>query len=535
MKRITSILPLLSLFLFFAFAAASAQINARIKGTVTDPQGAALPNASVVAKNQATGVKFTTVSSSKGDYLFAQLPIGTYTVSASVSGFKSFSASGIVLTIDQEYVEPIRLQLGNATDQVQVEADSVQVNTTDMQLNNIVDSSQMVELPLIGRAFTNLELTLPGVQQPDNRFGTFSVSGAQSQQSEYLVNGADTNDIALNDIVLTPNLDAIGEFNLIDGSLNAEYDRNSGGIVTASIKQGTNHFHGDIFEFYRDTFLNTNNFFQKTYNTTGQLTSTVAPYHQNIFGGTVGGPILKDKLFFFGAYQGTHQRVPEETTSNQVYTAANLMGNFSSDLTSNTFSTNPIPSSIHVPGCATPGEMWVTCLTNLKGNVPVSAFNPLTLALTKQYVPAPDSGVNGFNYNATENTTINQYIGRFDFDPNPKNQFTVLGIYQSSSLLENLPFTGATLPGFGDGDISKIQQWTFDYVRQISSSSVNDLAAHYTRFFFNSGAPQQIVQPSSVGFQITPQDPSNATVPQLAVGWNQQWTAAPNRPGHPVR
>ena len=524
-------LPLLSLlFIFFAAAStASAQINARIRGTVTDPQGAALPNADVVATNQATGVKFTTKATAKGDYFFAQLPVGTYTISVSSPGFKNFSASGIVLTIDQEYVEPVALTLGNASDQVQVEADAVQVNTTDMQLNNVVNSSQMVELPLIGRSFTGLELTLPGVQEPDNRFtGNYSVSGAQNQQSEYLINGADSNDIALNTIALTPNLDAIDQFNLIDGPLNAEYDRNSGGIVTATIKQGTNHFHGDAFEFYRDTFLNTNNFFQKTYNqlvTNGPYvrTDTVSPYHQNIFGGTIGGPVLKDKLFFFGAYQGTREGIPQVTNASAVvYTPAQLGGNFGTDLTGTgqagikTFSSNPIPSTVKIPGCTT-GETWQACLGPTGGVVPTSAFNPVAAALVKQYVPTLPNGSTGYTFNATENTTADQYIGRVDYDFNPRNQITVLGIYQKQNLLETLPFSGATIPGFGDGDIEHIQQWTFDYVRQISNSLVNDLAAHYTRFNYNSGAPQQIVQPGSAGFAITPQDAANSTIPTIAV------------------
>src|SRR6202000_3081505 len=149
------------------------------------------------------------------------------------------------------------------------------------------NSSQMVELPLIGRNFTNLELIEPGVQAPSDRFGTLSVSGAQSQQSEYLINVAATNDIALNTIAIVPNLDAIDQFNLIEGPLNAEYDRNSGGIVSATIKQGTNHFHGDAFEFYRDTFLNTANFYQHSLAGVPHVTK----YHQNIPGGTIGGPI----------------------------------------------------------------------------------------------------------------------------------------------------------------------------------------------------------------------------------------------------
>ena len=161
------------------------------------------------------------------------------------------------MNVDQEYVENAKLSVGSTAEVVEVAASPVQVDTTDMQLSNVVDSTEMTELPLIGRGFAGLELVLPGVQASSDRFGTYSVSGGQTQQSEYLINGADTNDIALNTVALSPNLDAIDQFNLIDGPLNAEYDRNSGGIVSATIKEGSNHFHGDAFEFYRDTFLNT--------------------------------------------------------------------------------------------------------------------------------------------------------------------------------------------------------------------------------------------------------------------------------------
>ncbi len=498
-------------------------VNARIRGTVTDPSGAVVPNATVTATNESTGVKFVTKTQPNGDYLFPQLPVGTYTIAASTTGFKAFKASGILLTIDQEYVEKIAFTVGDTSETVSVQADSVQVNTTDSQLNNIVNASQMEELPLIGRNFTGLELILPGVSLPDTRFtGNYSVQGAQGQQSEYLINGADTNDIALNTIVLQPNLDTIDQFNLVDGPLNAEYDRNSGGIISATIKQGTNQIHGTGFEYYRDTFLNSNNFFQKTFSPTGQNTSVVAPYHQNIFGGTVGGPVLRDKFFLYFGYQGTHQRVPESSTQNTVYTAAQLAGNFSGDLASgatNPISSNPIPASIQIPGC-TPGETWIACLGASGGVIPTSALNPTALNLVKQYVPAPNNN-SFFTYNATTFTTTNQYIGRADYAINPRNQINVVEIYQSSTSSENLPFSGASLPGFGDQSISKIQQHTFDYVRQISSTAVNDFSAHYTRFFFDADVPQNIVQPSTAGFAITPQDTVNATIPTLTVNNGQ--------------
>jgi hypothetical protein len=548
----TTLRLILGIALLFAatiHSAYGANTNARIKGTVTDPTGAVISSASVVATNLETGVKFTTVSQADGGYFFPQLPIGTYGISVSSPGFSSFSAKGIVLNIDQEYVEPVKLSIGSAQTEVQVAADAVQVNTTDMELSNVVDAKQMEQLPLLDRNFYELEQTLPGVALPESRFGSnYSVSGSQSQQSEYLINGADTNDIALNSIVLTPSLDAIGQFTLLDGPLNAEYDRNSGGIVSASIKQGTNQFHGNVFEFYRDTFLNTNNYLEKTFDpTTGANTSVVSAYHQNIFGGTVGGPIVKDKLFFFGSYQGIHNRVPElPASTNVVYNAAQLAGDYSADidptLTSlpctaqvaaatnsncnldKNFGSQPIPATVIRPAQCLASDTWAQCAYRTGGIFPTSSFNSLATKLAGQYIPAANNGTNTYQYNPTQNSTDNQYIGRIDYDFNPKNQITVLGLYETFNLTEGAPFDGATVPGFGDEDVEHIQQWTFDYVRQLSSTAVNDLSAHYTRFNYKSVYPQQVVQPSSVGFAITPDNPAFSTLPTITVGGDASFT-----------
>jgi hypothetical protein len=510
--------------------ARAADVNARIKGTVTDPQGAVLAGIHIVAANDATGVKFDTTTGADGGYLFPQLPIGTYTITVTANGFKAYSAKGIVLNIDQEYVQPIQLTVGSTAEVVEVAASPVQVNTSDMELSNVVNGEQIVELPLIGRNFTGLELTLPGVQASNDRFGTYSVSGGQTQQSEYLINGADTNDISLNTIALQPNIDAIDQFNLIDGPLNAEYDRNSGGIVSATIKEGSNHFHGDAFEFYRDTFLNTLSFYQKSV-TTGK--GVVSPYHQHIFGGTVGGPVLHDKLFFFGAYQGTRQRVPQAGGNVSVFTSDNLAGNFSVEDNPSTvgsrpdsqtawgsWSAAPIPSSIAITGCSTAGETWAQCAYDLGGVLPTSAFNSIATNLASKYVPAPNNGTYGYTFNPVTTTTTNQYIGRGDYSLNPANQFTGLYIWNKSTTSDTLPFTGATLPGFGDQNILTIQQITFDYVHQFNSTLVNDFAAHYTRFNYQAVTPQTTVDPASLGFNIKPQDPSAKSVPTITVNGN---------------
>ena len=517
----------ISLLFTLATVSYAADVNGRIKGVVADASGAVVAGVHITATNLATGVKFTAVSGTDGVYLFPQLPVGTYSVTASASNFKTFTATGITLNIDQEYVENIQLTVGSTAETVQVSASAVQVDTTDMQLSNVVNSEQMEELPLINRNFTGLELTLPGVQASSDRFGTFSVSGAETQQSEFLINGADTNDIALNTLTIAPNLDAIDQFNLIDGPLNAEYDRNSGGIVSATIKEGTNHIHGDLFEFYRDTFLNTANFYSKTFATsTTPSQSIVSPYHQNIYGATVGFPIIKDKLFGFFAYQGINQAVPETTNpSAGLYSSALLAGDFSQDLQEGFFTDNPIPNTISIPGCA-PSEgvamTWSQCATALNGQFPTSAFNKVATGLINKYIPPSliNSGTYGYTFSATNAITEPQYIGRVDFALNPSNQFYGVYIFQKETETQTLPFTGASVPGFPDQDLEHINQITFDYVHDFTPTLVNDLSAHWTRFNFGAVEPVQTVAPSSLGFDINPENTAGEGAPVISVSGN---------------
>jgi hypothetical protein len=489
----------------------AADVTARIRGTVTDPSGAVLPNVTLTATNAESGQTYTTVSQANGDYQFVRLPIGTYNVSASAPGFKAFAATGITLNIDQEYVEKVQLTVGSSSESVSVAANAVQVDSSNMQLSNVINSSQMVEYPLIGRNFAQLEQLLPGVQGGSDRFGTnggtsVSANGSQSQQSSFLVDGADTNDLPLNGLTISPSVDAIDQFNLVTNSLNPEYSRNSGAIVTASIKSGTNSFHGSAFEFYRDSFLNTHNYFQQT-----------APkYHQNLFGGTLGGPILKDKLFFFGSYQGNRAIQPQTISNgtNTVYTAAELAGNFSGT----TFSDNVIPATIAVPGCVAGVTTFADCFAS--GNIPTSAFNSIATSLVSKYVPLPNSGTNKYVFNPTTSSVQDQAIVKVDFSPTSRDQISFTGLYNHGPSSDTLPFTGGTLPGFGDINTAEIRQLTANYSRQLSATALNNFAVHYTRFNYGAVSPQNIVQPSTLGFDITSQNPSVASVPNIAVGSN---------------
>lgn len=503
------LLAAIAMLLTPASALIAADVTARIRGTVTDPSGSVIPNASIMAVNVATGVSFQGKSQADGAYEFLHLPLGVYTVTVSSPGFVTFSASGIRLDIDTQYVEPVKLTIG-ATEQINVKADAVQVDSTNMQLNNVVEGKQIVELPLIARDFTQLEQLLPGVQAGSDRFGqnggsSFSANGSQTQQSSFLLNGTDSNDLPLNGVSFRPSVDALSEFNLITSSLNPEYSRNSGAIVSATYKTGTNSFHGDAFEFYRDTFLNTKSYFQQT----------ASPYHQHIFGGTLGGPVFKDKLFFFTSYQGTRASQPQAVAVNTVYSAAQLAGNFSSLAANKSFTTHLVPSTI-APQCA--GLTYAACFPG--GQIPTTAFNTVADNLIKQYVPASNSAGNTYLFNPTTSTVQDQGIVRIDYNPTAKDQIWGVAVFQHAPSTDVLPFTGATLPGFGDVNTSEIHQYAASYTRQINATSLNDFSLHYTRFNYGAVTPQQVTQPSAAGFAIVSQNPSVAGLPKIQVGSN---------------
>src|SRR5215510_4533022 len=321
-SRFTKILlsALVLTLLLFTQSAFADNVYATVRGHVSDSTGAVLPGVQVTATNTLTGVSTSVTSHDDGLYEFLQLAVGTYSVSATKQGFKTFKSTPFPLDVNQVYNLPVTMQVGATSETVEVKAEAVQVETTSIQQQTVIGSQQIVDLPLINRNFVQLSQLAPGVMASSDRFGSnFATNGSQTQQNSYLVNGTDSNDIALNTPGILPSPDAIQEFNLITSTINPEYRRNSGGIVNALIKSGTNSWHGNAFDFYRDTFLNTRNFF------------TIGPqqpiFHQNVLGGTFGGPVWKDKTFFFLSYQGIRNATGTPTT-NTVFTPAERAGVF---------------------------------------------------------------------------------------------------------------------------------------------------------------------------------------------------------------
>src|ERR1700686_161873 len=228
--------PVLSILLGFPFVcaipASADNLYASIRGTVTDPTGAVVSGVNLTATNAATGIAFTATSNSSGAFTFLQLPICDYSLKADQTGFKAYRASGIHLDLDQIYNLPVKLALGAATEVIVVEANPVQVEQTDMQLGTVITGQTIVDMPLNGRNWTQLQQLEPGIVGTSDRFGGnsggFSGNGAGTQQNSFLINGVDSNDASLNTVLVIPSPDAIGEFRLITSTINPEYGRNSG-------------------------------------------------------------------------------------------------------------------------------------------------------------------------------------------------------------------------------------------------------------------------------------------------------------------
>src|SRR5215469_5998621 len=279
-----------------------AQSTAQISGTVKDQTGAVIAGAQVTATATDTGLKRSAVSDSGGAFLLPNLPVGPYRLEAAAQGFRTYVQTGIILQVADNPVINPSLALGQVSDQVQVEAAAPQVETRDTGVSQVMDSTRVVELPLNGRQVTDL-VVLSGAATVSATTSfvrnypsvNISVAGGLHNGLTYLLDGSSHND-PINGLNLPlPIPDALQEFKLETSSLSAQYGQHSAGAVNAVTKSGTNSFHGDLFEFFRNGYMNALNFFAKV---PDQL-------KRNQFGGTIGGPIKKDKLFFFGSYQGT--------------------------------------------------------------------------------------------------------------------------------------------------------------------------------------------------------------------------------------
>jgi hypothetical protein len=522
LKVLVSVLGLCVLLLVPTGTAKAQNLYGSIRGIVTDSTGATVPDVAVTATNMATNVPQQATSKEDGSYSFLQLAIGDYAVKAEKSGFQVFTATRIHLDVDTVFTQNIALTLGAVSQEVTVQANQVQVETTTPQLGVVIGSEQITDLPLVGRDWLNLTQIQPGVVGAADRFGTtgpptYATNGGESQFNVFMIDGTDTNDMDLNTATFIPSLDAISEFRMVTSTLNPEYARSSGSIMNAVIKSGTNSFHGDAFDFYRDTFLDSRNYFA----------TTVSPFHENQFGGTIGGPIIKNHTFAFFSYQGVRENNPQ--TNNGVNNGVQVTNVFLSGQATGTTpfpglststNTSPFPL-VGDNGTTYPaGTPYSTIFS--AGTIPVADINSVSATLLK-FVPAPNIAtstggpLNAFTFDATRAYADNQYIYRIDQVFNSKD--TLWATWFNEKLADTTPvsFQGGDLPGFAESDGQTSKFLTLSWTHIFNDHMLNELRGGYNRFNYQAVFPATPALPSSVGFSISPQDPSGAGLPSIIV------------------
>src|SRR5579871_4448195 len=315
-----------------------AQDTASITGTVTDSTGAAIPGAKVALTNTAQGINRAATTNGSGDYLFPALPIGSYNVSVTATGFKGYQAKGIVLSVGQKARNDISLQVGASDVEITVQGENIaQVQTQSSELSGTVNGKEISQLQLNGRNFTQLVTLVPGVSnQTGQDEGTVGVSGnvsysnngGRTEYNNWELDGGDNMDNGSNQTLnVYPNVDAIAEVKVMTSNYGAQYGRNGSATIETVTKSGTRQFHGDLFEFVRNDAFNARNFFQ----------SNVPIYKKNDFGYTIGGPLFiphvyntsREKTFFFFSEDWRREIVPGQTFNQPLPSAAEQQGNFS--------------------------------------------------------------------------------------------------------------------------------------------------------------------------------------------------------------
>jgi hypothetical protein len=431
--------------------AAAQAVTGTIIGTVSDTTGAVLPGVTVTVAAKELGVSRTLVTNADGEYTAASVPPGNYTVTAELSGFKSINLTNVQVGVDQRVRVDVKLEVGAMTESVEIVATTPLVQTSSSDLSTTVTEEQIKQLPLNGRNFVSLTRTIPGVLRgiPGSNIdgagslawrasAAFSANGQRPRDNNYLLDGVDNNETWLQTVVIFPSVDALDEFKLQTSTYSAEFGRSLGGVVNIAIKSGSNAYRGSVFEFHRNDAFDANNFFN---NRAGR---EKPPFEQNQFGGTLGGPIVRDRTFFFADYQGLRLE-SGQTYLSTVPSLRMRNGDF-----------GEINRVIYDPltGQPFPGNQ-----------VPRNRWDPASANVIAQLYPEPNTaGTIGSTGQPINNYLINPVLTREDnqgdikVDHNLLDNNRMFFRYSVQKTVRNLPATlphgdaGATF-GAGTGDI----------------------------------------------------------------------------------
>jgi hypothetical protein len=506
----------LSLFLLVA-STIHAQVagTGSIQGEVVDSTGATIPNATITLTEQSTQVSRTTVSDEKGTYTFPNINIGTYSLTVASQGFQTYIKTNNVLEVGSSISIDVKMAVGAMSEKVEVKADSLALQTEDASFKQTIDQQTVTEMPLNGRHMTDL-ITLSGgsTSAPAGDFTgskysyqtiSVSIAGGMGNTTQWRLDGGDNNDYMANGNLPFPFPDAVSQFSVESAALSSSAGMHTGGLVNVVTRSGTNTYHGSAFEFLRNNYLNATNFFSSTKDT----------LHQNQYGGTFGGKIIRDKLFAFAGYQ--HQRTVQSqaATKATVPTAANLLGDFSI--------TDPAPgTTITGTSCATKTVQLKDPLTGavLAGNkYPTPpTFNPQALALYK-YLPKIDpaydvNNCGAVSYAIPSQLSDNEFVTRVDYTINTKHnlygRYFIDG-YQAPAFFSptNILITTQS------GNIQRVQTFTLGESWAISPRLVNTFHATVMRRRNDRGYAPNDINLATLGVTINQAVPNGL---QLTTG-----------------
>ena len=487
---------LLSLFLSALIGTiARAQTTGTLRGTITDPSGAVVAQAKVSVVQEGTGILRSALSNADGSYEFTALPVGRYVLDVDQDGFRRYELKEINVTIGHFVVVNPVLELGTQQEVTTVRGAAALVETVSTQLGAVVDDRSVTSLPLNQRDTYQLLQLQTGVVSPvgfnlyygSDQAGAVSVNGGRGRANYFMVDGGDGNDLFVHAAGVQPSPDTIQEFRVLTNTFDAEYGRNSGSIVNVITKSGRNDFHASLYEFFRNKVLNARGFFD----------TTKPDFKQNQFGGTVGGPLRKDRTFFFSSYEGRRIRQGISSDLVTVPTAAEHQGNFSAGPTfAGTLRDANVASILNNrPGCAAavkaaggaPIAAGTAYSAIFPGNVvPQQCFDPTAFDLLNQFVPRANMPgfSNEFQTAVTQQNRVDQFTQRIDQVFNDRHRLSVY-YYFSDGILQQ-PFStyqasGANLPGFGGDTAVRNQQANAAYTWVINPKTVNEARFTYYR------------------------------------------------------
>ena len=522
-----------------------AKVGAGISGIVTDATGAIVPGATVQVTATDTGIVATRQSNSEGFYAFVDLQPGHYDIQVSQTGFNTFRQTGILLDVDSAKVVNIRLAVGQVNEKIEVSTDVVQLDTASTQLGDVIGGQTMTAVPLVTRSYTDLLALQPGVTPTssglaggqggqfsatgftftpisgDLNAGNLSVNGQRESSNGFLLNGTTVQEFAFSGTGIIPNLDSIAEFRIVTNNFDAEYGNYAGGQINVITKSGVNRFHGSAFEFLRN----------KAFDATRYFTVLKDDHKQNEFGGTFGGPIVREKLFFFADYQGNRVILGQSGGALvTVPSVAERAGDFSalaSSMTgvvqgaawaqqlSTTLGYAVTPNEpYYVAGCAD----TATCVFP-GAQIPQSAFTAPSQNML-QFIPPANSGATQFSATAAPSRlTDNKTSGRVDYN---SHIGMLTGYYFFDQYRQSVP--SVSLPGFGSDFTGRSQVVNIGDTKSLGTTSVNELRLGLTRLRFLIHKPTggNNVTPKTLGFEegadtlgISPSLPQYAHVPNI--------------------